>query len=202
MHESQFALAALPEPPRIYRVQLRPYTLGHELHLWRSANPYRTRTFEEFEKLPGNIQHIATLQAVNICSNDFAANCRRPNPLWRLWNFIASFYNLSAATAQFWHYLDLGHSRFKAELPEGADVGAPRLLGAPYVARLYQHVCDNVPDREIRRHSPGKHPTAWDYPMALAILLEQVRSEDRGNLSIHHWGDAIVDQRLSDLAAA
>lgn len=209
MHEPQLSLAVLPEPPVIYRVQLRPYTLGHELHLWRRANPYVTKSYAEFEQLPGNVQHAATLQAVNVCSRTYAQSCAGSGRWWKLWNFVSGFYSIAKATAAMWHHIDQGHSRFKAELPTTEYSGPPRFIGAPQILRLYQSILDNIPESERAfytshsSHRSHKSPfTAWDFPMALAIMLDQARAEDRGALCIHSWKEDIIEREIAKLDAA
>lgn len=74
MHEQLFSAAALPEPPRLFRVQLKPYSLGHELHLWRRNSPFLRLTFDEFDALPRGVRLTAAMQVVFVCSQTFKGN--------------------------------------------------------------------------------------------------------------------------------
>lgn len=203
MHEIEFAIAALPEPPVIYRVQLRPYSLGHELHLWRRGNPFITKTYGDFDKLPGNVQHIALLQAVNVCRRTYTENMVEDRRLWRTWTFISRFYDLKASIEKFRRYTEDGSAHFKAELPTGQGYGPSRMFGAPYLLRLYQFVCAHVPENERRQYSGARgQPSAWDYPKALAAMQNQCLAESEGRLNIHNPEDDIVEKRLAELDAA
>lgn len=202
MHERQFAAAVLPEPPRLFRLKLRPYSLGHELHLFRRNNPFLTESFDEFSGRPRGQRLAATMQAINVCAQGFASASKPSGRFaWWLWQQIAQWCDLKVTAERLRAYLIEGRHGFKSELPtrEGLTV---HYLGSPEILRLYQFVCDNVPEREIAVYSDRKRVTAWDYPFALATMLWQSRSEMAGTLEIWSVRNEIEAARMAELDAA
>ncbi len=71
-------------------LQLRPYTLGHELLLWATRNPIPHLAPADFDALPEPQRHAALVAACDICNQtwlEYHANAeilRRPVPWTRL----------------------------------------------------------------------------------------------------------------------
>lgn len=99
----------------------------------------------------------------------------------RLWNFIISWCDIDRAIAYFENYKSSGHSEFKAELPSNSGCGI-RFIGAPQVIRLYQFIIRTIPAYEILQYGAS----VWDYPYALALMMQQTQAEDEGNLEIYN----------------
>jgi hypothetical protein len=193
MHEALLSIALMPEPPRLFRVQLRPYTLGHELHLHRRGNPILDdeMTYSKFCALSPGVKKAAVMQAVEICSRDFAGNMKPPKH-WGLWSAIVDWCNINAAVESLWRFLYESHTGFKAELPSGEGMKT-RMIGSPHILRLYQFVCDKIPLHEQAFYSNRKQPTAWNFPYALATMLSQSDAETRGELSVYNSMNKAVD---------
>src|SRR5271166_5182875 len=104
MHESSLSIAAMPQAPRLFRVQLRPYSLCHELRLYRRASPFMDKPYSEFSALPRGARLAATMQAIEVCSRDFAGNLRPPRN-WRLWGALCQWCDLDAAVIALWRFL-------------------------------------------------------------------------------------------------
>lgn len=200
MHEPLLARAVLPEPPRVFRVQLGIYTLGHELHLWRRSSPLLTLSWGELQALPAERKEIVALQAAGVCSRDFAGNSR-PITNLRLWSRFARWCPLDTALRSLWTYLVDAHEEFKAEIPQRPGLQS-RFLGTPRLWRLYRLVNDTVPARDIEFYSRTSHPTAWDYPLQLAALHEQAMLEDENLLQIYSWRDEQHDKLVAEMEAA
>lgn len=198
MHEPQLSLAALPEPPRLFRLRLQPYSLGHELHLWRRASPLLTLTYTELRQMERGKRLAAVMQAVHVCHQDFHANCQ-PMRNWRLWLWLARFHDLNETLDKLLLHIQAGHEQFRADLPSGPGIKT-RPIGAPALLRLYQFVCANVPEREIAFYCRDRLST-WNYPMALASMLMQARSEEEGNLSIYNFTDQQRDDYVAEMDA-
>ena len=203
MHEPLLSNAAMPQTPRIFRVSLRPYSLGHELHLHRRSSPFVTKTYGEICAMSRPEKLAATMQAVEVCSRDFAGNFT-PARHWGLWRRYCEWCDLKAAVQSFWGYITEGHAAFESELPSGEGY-TTRVIGAPEALRLYQFVCATLPRREIALYSTRKRATAWDYPFALATMMKQSASESAGELSIYNWTNKALDdyaaQREAEKAA-
>ena len=74
MHEQQFALAVLPEPPRLFGIRLLPYSIGHELHLYRRSSLFLMDKNAQFDARSYGERLAATMQAVHVCHQGFFAN--------------------------------------------------------------------------------------------------------------------------------
>lgn len=185
MHEAALSQAAMPQTPSLFRVKLRPYSIGHELHLFRRSSPLLTKPYSELAAMPRTELLPRLMQAVEVCSRDYVDNFNTPRN-WGLWRSYCEWCNLAKALDTLWAYLQEAHQAFKAELPDGEGY-TTRFIGAPEILRLYQFVCNNVPDYEIRFYSTGKRLTAWDFPFSLASMMKQAADEAAGNLSIWNF---------------
>jgi hypothetical protein len=199
MHEAMLSQAALPQTPRIFRVKLLPYTLGHELHLHRRQSPFVTMKWDEIGRLTRGEKLASTMQAVEVCSRDFRSNCTPPR-FWGLWRRMAEWCDLDLATRELWNYLQAAGVAFDAELPD-IEGYKSRFIGAPEVLRMYRFVCDRVPEREIAFYSTARPITAWDFPYALATLMKQSDAEDAGQLSIYSIKDRAHDEYVARMEA-
>lgn len=144
--------------------------------------------------MPIGLRLAATMQAIEVCSRDYAGNLRPPRNWW-LWSIVCQWGSLDHAVESIWRYLQDAHGAFESELPTGEGMKT-RMIGAPPVLRLYQFVCDRVPLHELAFYSDRARPTAWDFPYSLATMLSQSDAETKGELSIFN----IKDQMLKDYA--
>jgi hypothetical protein len=191
MHEPLLAGAALPEPPILFRLRLRPYSIGHELHLWRRANPMVSNPFSEIKALERSKRLAAVMQAVHVCANDFAGNFK-PIKNLRLWTWIARRANLDDSMVALWNYIQIGRSAFEADFQ--SDVKT-RPIGCPAILRLYQFICENVPDREILIYGRSR----WDFPFSLAVMMMQAHEERDGGLSIRNFVDVAREDYVQEM---
>lgn len=197
MHEQILAQAALPEPPRIFRVQLRPYSLGHELHLYRRNSPYLMKSGAEFMQMSRGQRLAMTMQAVSVCSRTFQQN-QKPARGWGWWRQVAQWMDLDAAIGAVWDYLRAGRMELESSLPDSTTPGmVVRYLGTPPLLRLYQEVCDTMPHREIAMY--GR--TAWDYPLGLAKMLQQARDETAGRIQVFNFKDELERKYIAEQEA-
>jgi hypothetical protein len=198
MHEAELALAVLPEPPRLFRLKLLPYSIGHELHLYRRASPFFSLKQAEFDAMPYGRRFAATMQAVHVCHQGFEANCR-PMRGWRLWAWLAKFCDLKKTTDAIRQHIWQAHGGYQAELPSysGEQTGRIRILGAPEMHRMFLLVCDTLPDRELRLYGQGRRLTAWDYPLVLAHMHWQARAELDGRLKVFSRADESIEDEIA-----
>src|SRR5579884_1995299 len=77
MHDLQFADAVRPARVVVLKLPLRPFSIGHELLLYRERNPLLFNgNFSE-----GQL-HKALVQAANICSQSWSENIFKPRTWW------------------------------------------------------------------------------------------------------------------------
>lgn len=195
MHEAELALAVLPEPPRLFRLKLLPYSIGHELHLYRRASPFFSLKRAEFDVLPYGRKLAATMGAVHVCHQGFEANAK-PSRGWSVWRVIARFHDLGKTIEAVRAHILSGHAGFQSELPSGDGHMKTRVLGAPELLRMYQFVCDTIPERELALYKCGSRLTAWDYPLALAYMHWQARAELDGRLEVYSRIHQSIEQEI------
>lgn len=193
MHEAALARAAIPEPTRILRLPLKPYSLGHELALFIRSNPFVTHSQADFQKLKDTEKNAALLQAILVCSSSWFENQRKRKNL-RIWNFIRRFCDHELAFAQFENYKAQGRLEFKADFPSNSDCKI-RFIGAPQALRLYQFVVKNVPAFEILRYGAS----VWDFPYSLAMMMMQAQAEEEGNLEIYNHRQKFHDDYVAEM---
>jgi hypothetical protein len=178
--ELAFADATRPTPVRCLCLNLRPYSLGHELLLLRYRNPLRCLSEAEFAALGFNAQIAAVTTAALICSQSHAAINRRQKWM-RLWHWLLNGIDYVAETAIFRAYLAAGNAcpRFAPSDPEfpGREAGAPELLNlhqwlSKHRATLIQQATD-----------------IWDYPLALARWECYAALEAEGRVRLRNRTD-------------
>lgn len=192
MHELAFADAARPTPVVVLTLPLRDYSLGHELLLQSQRNPLLLLGEEQFNALPWPEQVAALRRAVWLCANTAAQNRREPWLrvklhfwLWRTRraNYplaLAEFRNYLAACRQLLPMPDRG-SYLAANGLDPNDEPPGRLLGSPWLARLYNFVSQHCAIPESDR---------WDFPYALAAMLYQTQMETTGGYHIENSAEA------------
>ena len=190
MHEPQLSIAAMPQPPKLFGVQLLPYSLGHELHLYRRASPFFEKEYNEFAALPRSVKLPAAMQAIEVCSRDYAGNLRPPENWW-LWSKMCDWFNLDKTVESLWRHIQEAHGGFEADLPSTEGM-TTRMIGAPHVLRLYQFALDRVPKHELQFYSNAKRPTAWDFPFSLVTMMAQADAEQKGELSIFNYMNKLL----------
>ena len=70
MHETEFAAAASPPKAVVLCLPLKPYSIGHEIELWRQSNPLLVSTWVEFNAISATKQREWLIRAVDLCSQD------------------------------------------------------------------------------------------------------------------------------------
>ena len=152
MHELTFADSARPAPVICLRLPLRPYSLGHEMILLQTRNPFLCLSRVEFNALPAAKQVSALVRAVLVCYRAHAEQSKPEKWLW-LWEWMNRHTDYALAIADFRNYLSAGRNLMPAlsagderdkEAYEIANAGekmtAGRPMGSPLVANLI-HFC-------------------------------------------------------------
>lgn len=202
-HEINFCDSVLPEPVRILGLTLRPYSIGSEILLLRQRNPLVILTGEQFSVFTPGSQMQAVRNAVLVCYRSWSEN-RRPEKWLKLWQWKIRRMDHGQSIIDFLKYRAAG-STFPPSPSEEArrvyskdDGDRGRLLGAPFLCRLYAFI-SKLPEREIRQHGP----TAWDFPLGFATFLYLTHLENEGANQIENEREAEVrrewEQHLAEV---
>ncbi len=188
MHEQSLSQAALPAPTRILGLLMRPYSLGHELHLLREQNPILSGGSD-------NVTRSDLAQAVLICSQTFE-ECRQMSFDWLLWLKLYSWrrrvrkYPTGTHVQAFHEYRRDGSRQLPASSTPRADRPPGRAAGAPFLLRLYQFIV-------IQLREPIDR--AWDYPLGLAQMQFATYWEEQGGFDVMNEHDVIHDAKVREL---
>ncbi len=186
MHEAAYAQAALPAPARVLGLNLKPYSLGHELLLIRENNPLSTvsgvvNTGDLIDALPA---------AAMFCHQNFTQNLAMNGDrfiglkLW-LWNKRLGRFNGLSELAKFIEYRRAG----TLSLPDEAASSQPsRPPGAPFLLSLHQF---------IRRYT-ATDAEAWDYPYGHAQLRFAAWLESEGRMKVKNRFELEHDRSFAE----
>jgi hypothetical protein len=193
MHEAALAQAALPAPTVILGLLMRPYSLGHELHLIREQNPIITSLAMDQTTLK-NLR-----QAALICCQSWS-ECRRmhADPFLKLkirfWKLrtrnISRPLGFAAGVVKFIDYRNTGVLDF----PPRKDVRKPgstptRKPGTPFILSLQQFVMLHLGKTEAE---------AWDYPLGLAKMRWAAYYENEGSYEVYNEHDAEFERFVEE----
>jgi hypothetical protein len=178
---------------------MRPYSLGHELHLLREDNPLVSGGIN------ANPRREDLAQAVLVCSQTFE-ECRRMNSDWLLplkgwlWRRRVRKLPTGPHVQAFLEYRQDGMREFPPSSTPRSDSSPGRPAGAPFLLRLYQFLV-------VEMHMPTvyQHPltnevlTPWDHPFGLAQMQFATHWEERGSFDIYNYHDAVHDEAARKL---
>ena len=188
MHEAAFARAALADPTTILGLELRPYSIAHELYLQKSEQR-PTATIQK--------ERDALIRAVLICCHTWAEMKRKEWGLatcfkmW-LWGRQLRKHNFEVARIEFELYRIEGSIEFPlSDKPSGRGP-SPRMPGAPFLLRLHQFLVLKLNLTEAE---------AWDYPLGLATMQWACYWEEQGGLAIYNWHDSEHDALVAKMEA-
>jgi hypothetical protein len=181
MHEAALSRAALPAATRIAGIELRPYSLGHELFLIRENSPFI---------FGGTVQPGDIFEAILICSATFDGLKRARESflylpiLWLLKRRVSKC-NLELAEKSLQEYRESGC----LELPISDNIRPERINnrdpGTPFILRLHQFLVLKFRLTESE---------AWDYPVGLAKMRWAAFWEQEGGLDVQNWFDAHIEE--------
>ncbi len=122
--------AAVPNPPRILGLQLKPYSLGHDLILTALEN--------KFLEADRSIDDLFI--GVFVCSQSWSEWGRWSNSRWlpvslRIWRWFIRTKDIRDAFNLFENYLELGRDCPDINMPVAA-VGKASSFGSPWQERL------------------------------------------------------------------
>lgn len=190
MHEAALSLAALPAPTVIGGITLRPYSLGHELCLIRTGNPFLVPA--AVTCLPIAQQHEALLSAMWTCANTWEENRTSAHqwlgPLKS--SLLARRFkqsDIAECVQQFLDYREQGCAQFRlSEIPRPVDrnAGSRRTPGSPLILMVFLFLVEHLRLTETQ---------SWDYPAGKAYMLWQTYWEQEGGLDIYNAQDAKFD---------
>lgn len=194
MHEPLLSQAAAAAPTVCLGLLLEPYSIGHEVLLFRNESP-----FISGEREP-ELKDIIT--AVVICAHTWTQTQTMHRDwllafkVW-LWRRRLRQIDLPFEISRFRHYMATGSLEFpESEIPNTDRGPAPRMPGAPFLLRLQHWLM-------VTLHL--KEPAAWDYPLGLAIMRWQAHWEERGGFAIYNYPELVHDgqvKRAQEEAAA
>jgi hypothetical protein len=188
MHEAALAQAALPAPTLCFGLELRPYSLGHELFLIRELNPLLTCSDLS------RVTRADLAQAVLICCQSFE-ECKRMHSDWfiglkiTLWRRRVQKMNFGRELQGFLDYRASGSLEFPLteRVRCGASPGRP--AGAPFLLRLHQFLVTRLNKSDS---------AAWDYPLGLAKMHWLAYWESEGGVTIYNSHDAQFDRYCAE----
>lgn len=177
--QSAWFQALFVSPPIICGLQLRPYSIGHEMLLAEMGSPFAYHSAQATDE--------DLLTALQICSRTFR-ECQ---------DFTAGRFNVwrMARWARRWHRIDLttAHASFRTYLAdyqrvpvrEDGDTGGATIKASPYwhFVRILTSVYGYSFD------------AAWDCPKAVATCCADVWSESQGGKGLV----SDVEERIADL---
>lgn len=191
MHEHCFATAAHAEGATVFRLRLRPYSLGHEILLWKTRNPLITYSPESFLELDPGVQRAKLFIAALICERTWRQN-HSPFQWLRLTARFRRDCDTLVELERFRDYRDAGTQDFPTVRMPRLNTGAPfHYFGAPDEARLLLFIArDGL-------HQAFGYETPYDFPLAFARQLYSAQAEADGNLWIKNHQDAENEARLA-----
>lgn len=198
MHDFAYAAAARQARFVIIGLELKPYSIGHELLLLQQGNPLLLDS-DRFSKLPFEDQYRAVIRAVLICSRDWRSN-QRPHKWMRFWSWKNRNADYALAIADFRNYRQQGSTHPPAPEAEAYmisnkdDSNSAREKGSPILARVYNHVCA-MPDREIFNY--GR--TAYDFPLGLGLFLWLSRLEEDDRAVIENSDEVDAKEKMAKI---
>lgn len=181
MNELAFADAQRPTPARCLRLNLRPYSLGHELILLKKRNPIRLLGHDSFSELTPEQQAYSVRMAALVCAATWHQNHSRRRFV-RLWGWAIKNDDIALAIADFNNYLKAGLDCPKFAPPDQEMPG--RSPGAPELLCLYEYVC-KLPPRQWLPWGGSE----WDYPLALARYRYYTGLEMDGKIRLRSESD-------------
>ena len=174
MHDLEFADSVWQRQRTILRVPLLAYSVGHELLLQRSRNPLVLRS--EIPSEPN--AHV--MQAVSICSRDWAANHQSERWLG-LWAWTLRKADFTQAVREFIQYRNEGTLGPNVQPADGDG----RSLGGPFMARLIQFIL-RFTDQP------------YDFPFGLAMFHYYAYEESQGSIRIVNQQEADFEQYCAE----
>jgi hypothetical protein len=186
MHEAAYSQAALPAPARVLGLNLKPFSLGHELFLIREQNPLSVALGNN------NVGAlVAALPAAALfCSQSFEEIHAMNSDRWiglkmKLWNRRLKRFNFGKELAIFLEYRSRGTMQFPSEAPTN-EKGRP--FGAPLLLSLHQFI----------RRGTRTDAEAWNYPYGLAMMHYGAWLESEGRLKIKNAYEAEHDRAFEE----
>lgn len=182
MHEHIFANAAHAEGAVVLKLSLRPFSIGHEILLWKSKNPLVTYNPGGFAELSKDVQRQKLFAACLICERSWAQN-RRGFKWVRLAAYFRRHCKTDAEVAKFREYRAAGTMDFATTRMPRVGNAPFHYFGAPDEARLLMFVTRGGLYRDFGYESP------FDFPIGLARQLYSAQAEAEGNLWIKNYQD-------------
>lgn len=173
MSELAFAEAARPRPRRILRVQLLPYSIGHELILIRYRSPLLFLDPEDFSGLDAPLRRMATLQAVSVCSRTWEENTQ-PERWLRLWGWLIRNEDFDKAADEFRAHRNEGSTCPSILPPENGDDEYARAPGSPLMCRLLDYAANAL--------GPG----VFNQPLGMVQWMYFAHKEHEGALRVEN----------------
>lgn len=190
MHEAIFSNAVQPKSVSVLRLNLLPYSLGHEVLLYRVESPFVYLSDASFDALPLADRIKAVRIAALICSNTWKQN-QRPQRWLSFWTWFTRRSDFEQEILTVREYLKEGNASLPTPDSKGPGDNFPcadavcngrkeesgRLLGSPLIAQLYNFMVGKV-NGEI-----------WDTPKAFASMLYFTHLETEGHLRIENLNE-------------
>lgn len=197
MHDLAFADSARPEPVRVLRLPMLPYSIGHEITLLAQRNPLLFDLFGQFSDAD---RRSALVRACLVCHRTWRQQYRHEQNM-RLWAWLISKADLAAETEKWLAYRQAGTSsppqpsQEDYEIANGIQNEEPgRAFGGSHLARVLAYVAP------IHRSFDAETP--FDVPLGMANHLYLSGLEMAGNARIENVREAQVRLEMEGHRAA
>jgi hypothetical protein len=193
MHDLAFADAAAEvRLPIILRLQMLPYSIGHELILLNQRNAL---LFDNFNALDFEQHRKAIIRAALVCYRTWKQNAQRERNLW-LWGKLIRKSNWAAEIAEFRIYRNAGSAGPPGPTQEAYEIAAMiqgeepgREFGGSNLARLMAYSC--------RVFSGLGYETPYDVPLGFLNHVYLSELEVIGNARIENAKEAQVREEMA-----
>jgi hypothetical protein len=178
MHDFAFSDAVQPDKYQILGLNLRDYTIGHEILLFRHRNAI-VAPKEHFDLLPASQQRLALIRAVTVCARTWEEN-QKPFKWLNLWLWRNRNANISVGIADFRNYRAsaqyvLPSPDLQVDYAANGPRQEGRSAGSPLTAQLINFISEK---------SYCKNP--FNFPFSLALFLYLAHLEAEGNIKIEN----------------
>lgn len=188
MHETLFAAANLPFCPRVLRLRLKAFSIGHEIRLSYQSNPLSAFSGMDPDQLKLSDLRHALIEAVLICHRDWSGNFQ-PNKNLGFWGWIIRKMDIQSERKKYIAYRNAGMIGLpQKQMPKVAGANY-HYFGAPDTARLFLFVQGKALHQDLGLKTP------YDFPYGLASQLYFTELEQRGDIWVKNFDDQDMELR-------
>lgn len=178
MHETEFSEAFCQAPATVLGLELRPFSIGHEIGLWRRGNPLVWCSEEGFDSYSGDYKLRIISEAATSC-------CKKMPFFVRRWCGRVLKMDLDVESEKFIAYRDSARKEFPTVAMPKTPGAAFHYFGAPELPRLINYLSEKH-TLLIHAHYEG---SPLNVPVGLARMLYLADAEVAGNVWLENHND-------------